>query len=119
MNDVKLYQDLLKPFGVSLSGIIGRGLDGDILVGGESLKAHLKTFFDVKCKSYWHGFLDSQPESYAIQYIIIDPQKRFYDKFFLSEWVGGTKGYDWVIENNEDIFDYLSEYEGCYLLFGI
>lgn len=94
-------------------------MDGDILVGEKSLKKYLQHFFDITCKRFWVGFLETQPESYAVRYIIVHPNGSFNERIFMSEWIGGDKGYDWVIEHNEDIFDLLGEYEGCYLLFGI
>lgn len=89
----------------------------DILIDGVSLYQKLKIFFDHTCKTFWIGQLISQPQSYGVQYFIIDRSYILFE--FVTMWIGGDKGFDYVIQNNENIFDLLSEYENYDIIFKI
>ena len=90
----------------------------DLLIGGKSLFDSLQNFFEVGCKEYWGEFWDTE-FTFAVQHIITDPNYKFYLGGGISEWIGGNKGFEYVMKNNDEIFEIFAKHIDNHLIFKI
>lgn len=90
----------------------------DLLIGGESLFDGLQQFFEDDCKKYWDEFWNTE-FTFAVQHIITDPNYKFYLGGGISEWIGGNKGFEYVMKNNDEIFEIFSKHTNNHLIFKI
>ena len=114
--EIALQQLECEFFGLYLEGLISN--DYGLKIGDKYLKPYLKEFFDVTCKT-WKDENGQQANSYAVRFLICNPKDKSIIFPFILEMVGGDKGYDYVIENNENIYNFIDDYRGKYIYFVI
>lgn len=94
---------------INLGGYVDEIACNDILIGGKSLYVYLKSFFDIRCKTYLDE--NNKPfKSFAINYFIYPKCFEFMEELLCNN------GFEDYYKNNDNLFEFLKDYENSIII---